>query len=339
MRTSIVVVVAILAGASAWVVVSRAQQRQPQATPASSQPQSPGANPQPGITRSLDELKQTAAQTRAGRKLTPKSWPNGSRVAVCLSFDIDNESGLLARELNPLPTPLSEGEYGATEGLPRILALLDRERVPASFYIPAVSAALAPDMVPAIVRAGRHEIALHGWIHESLPALNDAAQEERLLNQSIEYLTKASGKRPVGNRAGAWALSHYSVDILRKAGLLYDSSMMAMDEPYELMANGRDTGIVELPVEWIQDDAPYFGRTGALPSPEMIFRVYQDEFDLAYKEGTMLMLTFHPHVSGHRSRIVHLEKLIEYMKAKPGVWFATAEDIARYVKQSPASTN
>ena len=339
MRTSIIVFVAVLVAASAWVVVSRAQQRRPQATPASSQPQSPEANPQPGITRSLDELKQTAAQTRAGRKLTPKSWPNASRVAVCLSFDIDNESGLLARELNPLPTPLSEGEYGATEGLPRILALLDREQVPASFYIPAVSAALAPEMVPAIMRAGRHEIALHGWIHESLPALNNAAQEERLLSQAIEFLTKASGKRPVGNRAGAWALSHYSVDVLRKAGLLYDSSMMAMDEPYELMANGRDTGIVELPVEWIQDDAPYFGRTGALPSPEMIFRVYQDEFELAYKEGTMLMLTFHPHVSGHRSRIVHLEKLIDYMKAKPGVWFATAEEIARYVKQSAASTN
>lgn len=345
MRTRMLVIVVVIVAASAWVIVSRAQQGRPQGQPSQQASQGASAQPSqgpaalPGIKRTPEELKQAVAPARAGRKLTPKIWPNGGKVAVCLSFDIDNESGQLARDLTPLPTPLSEAEYGATEGLPRILALLDRERVPASFYLPAVSAILAPEMIPAIQKSGRHEIALHGWIHESLPTLNNAAEEERLLNQAIDYLTKATGKRPTGNRAGGWALSHYTLDIVRKAGLLYDSSMMAMDEPYELMSNGQDTGVVELPVEWIQDDAPYFGRTGALPSPELIFRVYQDEFDVAYKEGTMLMLTFHPHVSGHRSRIVHLEKLIDYIKAKPGVWFATAEQIARYVKQTGTATN
>ena len=90
--------------------------------------------------------------------------------------------------------------------------------------------------------SSKHEIALHGWIHESLPALNDAAEEERLLNQAIDYLTKVAGRRPVGTRAGAWALSPYSIDIIRKAKLLYDSSMMARDEPYEVMTDGSDLG-------------------------------------------------------------------------------------------------
>jgi peptidoglycan-N-acetylglucosamine deacetylase len=115
--------------------------------------------------------------------------------------------------------------------------------------------------------------------------------------------------------------------------------MMAMDQPYELMANSEPTGIIELPVSWIEDDAPYFGRTGALPSPELIFNVYRDEFDVAYREGTMLMLTFHPHIVGRRSRMVHLEKLIAYMKGKPGVWFATAEQIANYVKPQIGKTD
>jgi peptidoglycan/xylan/chitin deacetylase (PgdA/CDA1 family) len=303
------------------------------------QPEAQGPGALPGIRRTEAELKQAAAEVRAGRSLTPKSWPNGAKVAVCLSFDIDNESTLLARELTPLPTPMSETEYGAREGLPRILAALDRDRLPASFYIPAVSAMLAPDMVPSIMKAGRHEIALHGWVHESLPTLNSAAEEERLLNQSIHYFTKVTGKRPVGTRAGGWAFSHHTLDILRRANLLYDSSMMARDNPYMLMANGQDTGLVELPVSWILDDAPYFGRTGALPSPEAIFRVYQDEFDKAYQEGGMLMLTFHPHVVGRRSRMVHLEKLITYMKSKPGVWFATAEQIANYVKSQAGKTD
>lgn len=289
---------------------------------------------QPGVRWSEQQIRDAVGAVRVGRKLTPKSWPNGARVAVCLSYDVDNE--YLARGAG-LPVPNSAGQYGAVSGLPRILSLLDRERVPASFYIPASSIINHPDMVPAILKNGRHEIGLHGWIHENLPVLNDAAEEQRLLKQSIDLLTKVTGKPPVGFRAPSWALSEHTIPILLKAGLLYDSSLMGMDEPYEIVSHGKPTGLIELPVEWILDDAPFFGRNGALPSPELVFKVYQDEFDVAYREGTMFMLTFHPHVGGHRSWVLHMERLIGYMKAKPGVWFATAEQIARHVKQ--AATN
>ena len=289
---------------------------------------------QPGLRWSEAQIRQAVAPVRAGRKLTPRTWPNGAKVAVCLSFDVDNEQ--MARG-ETLPVPMSSGQYGATTGLPRVLRLLERHGVPASFYIPAASLVVQPSMAQDILKSGRHEIGVHGWIHENLPALNDAAEEERLLNQAIEHLTKASGKRPVGYRAPSWAFSEFTLPLIRKAGFLYDSSMMAMDEPYELVANGQPTGLVELPVEWILDDAPYFGRTGALPSPESIFKVYRDEFDVAYEEGTMFMLTMHPHVIGHRSRAVHLDRLIQYMKSKPGVWFATGEQIATYVRNQSKS--
>jgi len=229
---------------------------------------------------------------------------------------------------------LSAGEYGATTGLPRVLDLLDEYNIPASFFIPAVSAQLHPEMIQEIKKRGRHEIGVHGWIHENLPTLNNAAEEERLMNQAINYLTEVMGKRPTGYRAPSWAFSRYTLGLIRKAGFLYDSSLMAMDQPYEIMSEGQPTGMIELPVEWILDDAPYFGRSGALPSPEMIFKVYQDEFDAAYEERGMMMLTMHPHVIGHRSRIAHLDQLIAYMKSKQGVWFATAEQIATYVKQT-----
>src|ERR1700682_6391842 len=199
--------------------------------------------PQPGVKWTEDQLRQAVAPVRVGRKLTPKSWPGNARVAVCLSFDVDNESYLLARG-ETSPTTLSAGDFGAQTGLPRILALLDRYQIPASFFIPAVSAILHPEMIPAILKSGRHEIGVHGWIHEYLPALADAAEEERLLNQAIEYLTKATGKRPVGYRAPGWSFSPHTIGLLRKSGFLYDSSLSAMDEPYELGSNGETTGIV-----------------------------------------------------------------------------------------------
>jgi peptidoglycan/xylan/chitin deacetylase (PgdA/CDA1 family) len=278
-----------------------------------------------------NQIRQTVNRVRAGRKLTPPIWPSGARIAVSLTFDVDNE--LLARA-NPLPVPLSQGEYGATTALPRILAMLDRHQVPATFFVPAVAAMLHPDMIPAIVRAQRHEIGVHGWIHENLPSVGDAAVEERLLARSIDYLTTAVGRRPVGYRAPSWAFSPHTLGQILKAGFLYDSSMMAMDEPYEILADDKPTGLVELPIEWILDDFPYYSgnASGSLPSPEAVFQIYKDEFDVAYEERTMVIITLHPHVSGHRSRLAQIDRLVSYMKSKPGVWFATLEQIATAVK-------
>lgn len=291
--------------------------------------------PQPGTQWSDGQVKAAVAPLRVGRKLTPKTWPNGAKVAVCLSWDMDNETIWLRRGVTS-PIELSVGEYGATEGLRRIMALYDRYDIPGSFYIPAVAAQLAPELISELKKRPRHEVGIHGWIHEMPGDLNDEANEERLLHKAIDFWSQALGKRPVGYRAPGWDYSKYTFDLIRKAGFSYDSSAMGMDEPYELNSNGQPTGMVEIPIDWILDDAAYFGLgsyVGPLPSPEQVFKVFQDEFDVAYQEGTLFMLTMHPMITGHRSRMLYLDKLVAHMKTKPGVWFATARDIASYVKQ------
>lgn len=314
-RCSIVIAAVVLGGAMLRPAIT-AQQPTPTA--------------QPGTRWTDEQLRQAVAPARVGRTLTPRSWPDNARVAVCLSFDVDNESYLLAGG-ETSPTTLSAADFGAETGLARILQMLDRHQVPASFFIPAVSALLHPQMIPAILKSGRHEVGVHGWIHESLPAIDNAAEEERLLTRAIEYLTKATGKRPVGYRAPSWAFSAHTLGLIRRHGFLYDSSLMAMDEPYELMSNGQLTGLVELSIDWTLTETPYLGRGGAMPSSEQLFQLYREEFDGAYELGTMFVLTLHPHVTGHRAPMRHLDQLVAYMKSKPGVWFATGEQIARYV--------
>jgi peptidoglycan/xylan/chitin deacetylase (PgdA/CDA1 family) len=90
----------------------------------------------------------------------------------------------------------------------------------------------------------------------------------RLLNQSIEYLTKATGKRPVGYRAPSWQFSFWTMQQLKEEGFLYDSSLMASDDGYEILLDGQPTGVIELPIERILDDFPYFGggANGSDPS-------------------------------------------------------------------------
>jgi len=321
MKRTLLLLAIVAAGAIAFMSCPRAQAQQP-------------SNPLPGTRLSLDELRKQMFHVSAGRRLTPQSWPGASRVAVSLSFDVDNATATLSQGILDYEV-ISRGEYGAVDGLPRILRLLDRHQIPASFFIPAVSAALHPQMIKDIQSArGKHEIGVHGWIHERLPVLNDEREEQRLLNQSIELLTKMTGKRPVGYRAPSWQFSFWTPKQIKDAGFLYDSSLMASDDAYELLLDGERTGVIELPIERILDDFPYFGggANGSNPSQQDVFDIFKDEFDLAYEERGLFLLTMHPHIMGHRSRVALLDRLIQYMKSKPGVWFATHEEIARHVK-------
>ena len=228
--------------------------------------------------------------------------------------------------------PLSQGQYGHRVALPRIVKLMDEEGIPATFFFPAWSLKIASEQAEVINASGQHEIGVHGWIHELNTAL-DAETEERLLQQATDEIERITGKRPVGYRAPSWNHSPNTLSIVRKMGFLYESSLMQDDRPYEPVQDGQATGLVELPVQWILDDAPLFNPLGnRYMNPRDVMQVWIDEFDKAWEEGTMFVLTMHPHVSGYRSRIVALEGLIEHMKAKGGVWFGTHEDSARYVK-------
>ncbi len=289
-------------------------------------------NNQPGTKWTDAQLHQTVDAARVGRKLTPKSWPNGARVAVCLSFDDDTEAPLL-RDGTTSATTLSASDFGAESGTPRILAMLDRYQIPATFFVTGVDAMLHPEMLAAIQKSGRHEVGIHGWIHEFPPRLADG-EEERLLDRAIEYITKSTGKRPSGYRAPSWAFSGVTLDLIRKKGFLYDSSLQALDEPYEIRSRGEDTGLVELAIDWTLTETPYLGQNGHMPSPELLYQLYKDEFDGAYREGTTFILTLHPYLSGHRAPMQHLDAFVAYMKSKPGVWFATCAQVAQYVKDA-----
>lgn len=273
-------------------------------------------------------------QVRAGRNLKPAKWKNGARCAVALSFDVDHETNEL-RDGGKSVGRLSWGQYGNRVGVPKILDLLKRHDIPASFFVPAVTALLYPDEQRRIVGEG-HEIGLHGWIHEVNTAVPPANERELHL-RSADTLEKVTGVRPVGMRTPSWDFSEVTLAVERELGLLYDSSLFADDDPYEIVEKGEPTGIVELPVEWIRDDAPYLSmnRFQALrpyTSPEAVFDIFRREFEGAYAEGGLFLLTMHPHVITYRSRFWILEELVGLAKAKGDCWFASHAEIAAYVK-------
>lgn len=276
-------------------------------------------------------------QVRAGRCLLDADetnrWPGGARAAVALSFDADHET-LPLRDGHTSPGRMAQGEYGARVGARRILDLLERYEIPATFFIPAVCALLRPDEAPGYLSRG-HEVAVHGWIHERNSLLS-REDERELVTRAIDVLEAQIGIRPVGIRTPSWDFSGATLSIIRELGFRYDSSLMADDSPYELLEDGECTGIVEIPVEWIRDDVPYLAMDPSSASrpympPRELGRIWRDEFDGAYSAGGVFQLAMHPHVIGHHSRIVVLDELVAYMRTFRDVWFTSHANLAAHV--------
>jgi peptidoglycan/xylan/chitin deacetylase (PgdA/CDA1 family) len=143
-------------------------------------------------------------QVRAGRSLCPKGWKNGARCAFALSFDSDHETNELREGGNSIGR-MAWGEYGSRVGVPRILKLLQKYGVKASFYVPAVAALLHPEEQRRVIAEG-HEIGIHGWIHELNSALPYEAERDLMLRAAGCARPRLAGPhRRAGNSAGAWA--------------------------------------------------------------------------------------------------------------------------------------
>ena len=223
--------------------------------------------------------------------------------------------------------------------MPRILKVLEKHGVKASFYVPAVTALLHPDEQRRVVAEG-HEIGIHGWIHELNSVLPREAERD-LMNRSADTLERITGVRPVGMRTPSWDFSQHTLELEKEMGLLYDSSLMSDEDCYELLLDGEPTGVVEFPVEWVRDDAVYFmmNRFQSLrpyTPPNDVFDIFRREFDAAYDEGGVFQLTMHPHIIGYRSRIWIVDEMIRHAKSHQGVWFATHAEVVDWAKQHAA---
>jgi peptidoglycan/xylan/chitin deacetylase (PgdA/CDA1 family) len=270
----------------------------------------------------------------------PVRWPDGKQAAATLGFDMDAEAVVLT--IQPAAAArlsvMSHQAYGPLTGMPRILGLLERRNIKATFFCPGFTAERYPDLLRRVRDSG-HEIAHHGYLHEAVTGMTPA-QEGDMLDRGLEALEQVTGTRPVGYRAPMWETTYATPGLLLDRGFLYDSSLMDGEMPYELAEGaGEDArSIVEVPVHWALDDweqyayLPDLFGSGLIEDPEKALSMWRADLAAMYDEGCCFALTNHPFLSGRPARIKVLERLIDDMQGRSGLWLATAGEIAAHVR-------
>jgi peptidoglycan/xylan/chitin deacetylase (PgdA/CDA1 family) len=267
------------------------------------------------------------------------AWPNDAKTAVSITVDVDAE--LIWLDMDPgnvdRPKTLSMGQYGPKRGIPRILDVLDRFSVRATFFVPGRTAELYAQEIGEVAARG-HEIGCHGHEHENFGLLSEAQQRE-VFEKSLAAIEKVCGVRPKGYRTPAGDKTAATDKLLQELGFTYSSSMRGDDRPYFIEIDGEATDLVEMPAHWELDDFPYFAFNYFPPFPagqgriagyDDVLGIWQDEFDGYYKYGLNYMIMFHPQTIGTPGRIGLLEELLAYVTRKPDVWFCTGSELADF---------
>jgi peptidoglycan/xylan/chitin deacetylase (PgdA/CDA1 family) len=239
---------------------------------------------------------------------------------VCLTFDVDAESVMLAVDprYEERASLMSHQRYGPRVGLPRILTLLKRMEVRATFFVPGATADRYPRALEAILDNG-HEVGHHGYLHESLIGA-DESSERRYLELGLESLRRVGGIVPAGYRAPWWETTHRTRALLAEYGFRYDTSFFDSDEPYWVdTVNGP---LLEVPVTWALDDWeryafwPEVTGDGRIDRPSMVGSAWFEEIQALTAVGGTAVLTMHPFLSGRPARASALETLIERVRTE-----------------------
>ena len=281
-----------------------------------------------------------------------------SKTIICgFGTDIDSVAGQIGSYGGgDSPSDIQRGVFASEVGVPRLLKLFKKYDMRTSWFIPGHSIETFPDVVKLIVDDG-HEIGAHGYLHEN-PIAMTPAQEEAVMEKSVELINELTGENPRGYVAPWWEMSASTAAILDKFGFKYDHSQGYRDfQPFyarvgdewglidysksaeewmQPMRHGKEIDLVEIGANWYMDDLPPMMFMKKVPNshgfvnPRDIEQMWRDQFDWVYRnmDYAVFPFTIHPDVSGRPQVIMMLERLIDHINSHEDVIWMPFEDIA-----------
>lgn len=281
-----------------------------------------------------------------------------AKTIICgFGTDIDSVAGQIGSYGGgDSPSDIQRGVFASEVGVPRLLRLFKKYDMRTSFFIPGHSIETFPDVAKMVHDHG-HEIGAHGYLHEN-PIAMTRAQEEAVMEKSVDLIVKLTGESPRGYVAPWWEMSENTPEILAKYGFQYDHSQGYRDfQPFYArvgdawnlidysktaqewmhpMTHGSEIDLVEIGANWYVDDLPPMMFMKGNPNshgfvnPRDIEEMWRDQFDWVYRnmDYAVFPFTIHPDVSGRPQVLMMLERLIDYINGHEGVEWMPFEDIA-----------
>lgn len=271
-------------------------------------------------------------------------WPGGAQLALSLVVNVEEGAELNIEDGDRGPEPVDElgisfkkpvrnygnesnYAYGIHEGAPRVLALLARHGLAATFTAAAQALERAPWLGRAIVEGG-HEPCAHGFRWVAQMGM-DEEKERDFIRRAATSIERTTGRRPAG-----W-LSRYlhtgaTRRLLAEEGFRYHMDDYSRDEPY--WSAGTKPPIVVLPYALDSNDMKMWNAPSLTPDAWLRYAI--DTFDCLYAEGAsrprMMSLGVHLRIIGRPGRIGAYGRFLEHVVRHQGVWVATREEIAAH---------
>lgn len=281
-----------------------------------------------------------AAEQLPGLSPVVTPWPKGKRAACLFTFDVDTEVSWVFRQSND-PIALSMGQYEPEIGVPMLLNLLDQFAIKSTFFVPGWVAEKYTAMVDRILKGG-HDVEHHGYLHEPPGTFKSGAEEEEALLTGIEVLTRITGRRPRAYRSPFWEFSPNTIPLLERHGFDYTGDLMDTLLPKYYAVDGRTSSMLNLPGHWILDDLAHFyyhiSARKTILSCEQVYQLYKEELDGIRAYGGLFTLTMHPQASGRPSRVLMLQRLMEYILSLGDVWVTSPGELVDYWRKAHPST-
>jgi len=294
-----------------------------------------------------------------GRDVPHARWPNQARIAVqfVLNFEEGGENNVLhgdagseqflSEMFNPASYPARhmsmDGiyEYGSRSGVWRLLREFESRGLPLTVFGVASALQRNPETTAAFVELG-HEIACHGlkWIsYQTIPKETEWAH----MCEAMETIKKLTGERPLGWYTGRDSPNTHQL-VADFGGFAYDADYYGDDLPFWMKQQTSDGRLVQqLIVPYTLDcNDMRFALPQGYSHADPFFQYLKDTFDVLYAEGDpngldrpkMMSVGMHCRLVGRPGRIIALQRFLDYIEQKTGVWVATRLDIAQHWAQT-----
>ena len=264
----------------------------------------------------------------------PLTGPQGNSLIVHVVVNVEHWpfDQPMPRALFQKPHGASRGpdvanfcwvEYGLRSGMPRLMSALKARGMPVTASMNASVIDVYPDLAQQMLEADWRFMG-HGIVQRSL---ENEPDEVAVIRESLERLTRFSGRRPISWLGPGLGETTDTPDHLAAAGIRYIYEWCLDDLPARM--NTREGVVYAMPYALELNDVTIFAiEKHASPVFFERFRDTVEVFDQEmHTQPRVLTIALHPHIIAQPHRLPYLCRTLDMLQQRSDTVFMNCDEI------------